>query len=134
MLARGSANVTHALSGEPSCQIAGDVARTVVAQQTWLVRNSSLAAPRCGESQFQGVRDVIRLHGRTQLVGDDVTREVVQDRAEIEPAPTDDLEIGEVGLPELVRRRGLVLELIRRLHHDEGWTDDQVMCLEQPIN
>ena len=39
----------------------------------------------------------------------------------IEPAPADHLEISEVGLPELVGRRGLVLELVRRLDHDEGW-------------
>ncbi len=31
--------------------------------------------------------------------GDDVAAVIVQDRAEIEPPPTDDLQIGEVGLP-----------------------------------
>jgi hypothetical protein len=30
--------------------------------------------------------------------------------------PTDDLQIGEVGLPKLIGSRGLVLELIGRLH------------------
>ena len=31
---------------------------------------------------------------------------------EIEPTPADDLEVGEVGLPELVWRGGLVGELL----------------------
>ncbi len=31
---------------------------------------------------------------------------------QVEPSPADDLEIGEVGLPELVGRRRLVLELV----------------------
>src|SRR5512139_433191 len=105
-MAGRATNVTDALSGEPLRQVAGDVARTVVAEQTRFVRNSCLAASRRGESQLQGVGDVLGLHGRTQFVGDDVAREVVQDRTEIEPAPADDLEIGEVGLPELVWRRG----------------------------
>ena len=48
-------------------------------------------------------------------------------------APTDDLQIGEVSLPELVGRRRLVLELIGCLHDDEGRAGDQVVCLEQPM-
>src|SRR3954451_10788211 len=49
---------------------------------------------------------------RTELPGDNVAREVVQYRAEINPAPAGHLEIGEVGLPKLVRRCRLILELI----------------------
>jgi len=37
---------------------------------------------------------------------------IVEDRAEIEPAPAESFEIGEVGLPELVDGCGLVFELI----------------------
>ena len=39
---------------------------------------------------------------------------VVQDRAETEPASSDDLQVCDVDLPELFRARGLVLELIDR--------------------
>jgi hypothetical protein len=46
-------------------------------------------------------------------------------------APANDLEIGEVGLPELVGRRGLVLERVRRFDDDEGRAWDQIVCLEQ---
>src|SRR5271168_4867904 len=77
---------------------------------------------------------ILRLHRRAQLPGDDIAREVVKRRAEIEPAPAGHLEIGEVGLPELVWRRRLVLELIGGLHDDVGWTGNQVMGLEQPID
>ena len=56
------------------------------------------------------------------------------DGRQVEPAPADDLELGEVGLPELVGRRRLVRELLRGLHHDEGWAGDQIMSLEQPID
>ena len=45
-----------------------------------------------------------------ELPGDDVAGEVVKDRGQVEPAPTDDLEVGEVGLPELVGR-AVVLSL-----------------------
>jgi len=52
----------------------------------------------------------------------------------MEPALADDLEVGEVSLPQLVRCRGFVLELIRRLDDDEGWAGDQVVGLEQPVD
>ena len=45
----------------------------------------------------------------------------------IEPAPADDLEVGEVGLPQLVRGCGLVAELIGCLDDDEGRAGDQVV-------
>ncbi len=58
---------------------------------------------------------------------------IVQDCAVIEPAPIDDLEIGEVGLPKLVDGRCLVLELIGCFQNDEGRAGNQIMGLECPI-
>ena len=52
--------------------------------------------PRGLQRQVQRFRDVPDLHRCTELPGDDVAREVVQYRAEVKPAPADDLEIGEV--------------------------------------
>jgi hypothetical protein len=40
------------------------------------------------------------------------------------------LDGDEVGLPKLIGRRGLVLELIGRLHHDESRAGDQVVRLQ----
>jgi hypothetical protein len=56
--------------------------------------------PRGLQRQVQRGSDIFDLHRRAQLSGDDVPREVVEDPREIEPAPADDLQIGEVGLPE----------------------------------
>lgn len=46
----------------------------------------------------------------------------------------DDLEVGKIGLPHLVWRRGLVLELFRRLDDSVRWTRDQIVGLEQAID
>jgi hypothetical protein len=73
-------------------------------------------------------------HGGAQLPDDDVAREVLEDGRQIEPTPADDLEVSEVGLPELVRRCCLLLELVGRLDDDEGRPGDQIVSLEQPIN
>ena len=48
--------------------------------------------------------------------------------------PPDNLEVGEVGLPHLVRPGGLGVELVGGLDHDIGRTDDQVMGLQQAVN
>src|SRR4051794_21292470 len=74
--------------------------------------------PRGLQRQVQRLCDVADLHRRTELPGDNVAREVVQYRAEVKPAPAGHLEIGEVGLPKLVRRCRLILELIGGLHDD----------------
>jgi hypothetical protein len=68
------------------------------------------------------------------LSGDDEAREVVEHGAEIIPAPARDLEVGEVGLPELVGRRGLMFERLDRLDDDIGRTGDEIVCFQQPID
>jgi len=49
---------------------------------------------------------------------------IVQDRAEIKPPPTQNLEVGEVSLPKLIDRRGFVCELLSGLDHYEGGAGD----------
>ena len=44
--------------------------------------------------------DIVGPHRRAHLPGDDVTRVVIEDGGEVVPTPADDLEIGEVGLPD----------------------------------
>ena len=61
--------------------------------------------PRGLQRQVQCFRDVPDFHRRAELPGDDVAREVVEDGRQVEPAPTDDFQIGEVGLPKLIGRR-----------------------------
>ncbi len=123
-----------ALIRKPGGQIGCDVARPVVGQEPWPLHDPGVVATRCRERQVERVGDILGLHGRAQLPGDDIAREVVEDGGEIEPSPADDLQIGEVGLPELVRRRRLVLELVGGLDDDEGRAGDQVLRLEQPVD
>jgi hypothetical protein len=58
-------------------------------------------------------------------------REVVQHGGEIAPAPPRNLEIGEVGLPELVWRGGLVLEFLGGFDDDLGQAGDKI---QEPID
>jgi hypothetical protein len=55
------------------------------------------------------------------------------DRGQVKPVPTDDLEMGEVGLAHLVRRCGLFFELIGSLYHEVCGAGDEVMGLGQAI-
>jgi hypothetical protein len=70
-----------------------------------------LVEPRGIQRHFERSGDVLGPHCGAQLPGDDVAREVVEDRGQVEPSPANDLEISEVRLPELVWRRRLILRL-----------------------
>ena len=65
-----------------------------------------------------------QLGSGAKLPRDDVAAVIIKDRAEREPPPADDLQIGEVSLPKLIDRRGFVFELARGLDHDKGWAGD----------
>ena len=80
----------------------------------------NLIKPCGSERHLQSIGDIVGLHRRTQLPGHDVAREVIEDRRKVEPASTSHLQVREIGLPELVWRRRLVLELFGRLHDDIG--------------
>ena len=124
----------HVLPVEPFGQVRRDVAGAVVGEKPWPMDDLCLVEPRGLQCQVQRGGDILGLHRWAQLPGDDVAREVVENGRQVEPAPTDDLQIGEVGLPKLIGRRGLVLELVGRLHHDEGRAGDQIMRLQQAID
>ena len=88
------------------------VARSIIAEQSWFVHDLGAAAARSHQRQLKCFGDIVGTHRRAQLPGDNVTRVVIEDGGEVVPAPADDLEISEVGLPELVGRSRLVLELV----------------------
>src|SRR3546814_6244484 len=96
------------------------------------VCSSDLAGSRQGEVQRFGY--ILGTHVGAQLPGNDIAREVVEHGREVHPAPPDDLEVGEVGLPHLVRAGSLGVELIGSLYHDIGRTGDQIVRLEQAVN
>jgi hypothetical protein len=85
------------------------------------------SSPDAAKRQIERGGDVVSAHRGAELPGDDEAGEVVEHGREIIPAPAGDLQVGEVGLPELVGRRRLVLELGRRLDDDVGRAGDQVM-------
>ena len=78
-----------------------------------------LIAARCLQGKVQRIRNIAGLHGRAQLPGDDIARVVIKDRRQIHPAPADDLQIGEVGLPKLIDGACFVSKLISGLDNDE---------------
>ena len=79
-----------------------------------------LVATRSRKRQVERVGHVLGPHVGAQLPGDDVARVVIEHGRQIHPAPADDLELGEVGLPHLVRPGGLGMEAIGRLDHHVG--------------
>ena len=91
-------------------------------------------AAGCLERQFQRVGDVTGLPVGAELPRDDIAAVVVENGAEMEVSPADHFEVGEVGLPELVRSCGLVSELVGGLDDYESRAGDQVMRLEDAVD
>jgi len=118
---------------EPACQIAGDVGRTIVAEQARFACDVGLAAARGLERHCQRLGDIVRLHRGAQLQCNDISRVIVEDGGEVEPSPADDLQVGEVSLPELVWRCRFIGKLISCLEDDVGRAGDEVLGLEQPV-
>jgi hypothetical protein len=79
------------------------------------MNDMNLVAAGCLQRQVQRIGHIFSPHGRAELPRDDVAAVVVEGRAEIEPTPPKDLDVGEVGLPKLVDCRRLVLERKRSL-------------------
>ena len=128
------ATVLHALVLQPFSQLSRDVARSVVAEQPWFVNDVHLITTGRLQGQVQRVGHVFSPHVRAELPRDDVTAVVVQDRAEIEPAPTQYLDVGEVGLPKLIDRSCFIFELTGCLYDDEGRAGDQIMGLQHAVH
>jgi hypothetical protein len=85
------------------------VAGAVGGQEPRSIDKLSLVQPTGPQRQVERGRDILDRHGGAQLLADDIAGELVEHGRQVEPAPADHLEIGEVGLPELVGRSGLVV-------------------------
>src|SRR5262245_28221985 len=81
---------------EPLAKLARHVGWTVIAQQPWSMQNLDLVQTWPPQRHLQRIGHVGCRHGGAQLPGQDVAREVIEHSREIEPAPADDLQIGEV--------------------------------------
>jgi hypothetical protein len=95
---RGSANVTHFVIIQPFGQIPRDAARPIVAEQARHVPNDRLIAPRRSQGQFDCVSHIFGPHVGAEFPANDIAAVIIQNCAEIKPAPSNDLEVGEVGL------------------------------------
>ena len=75
-----------------------------------------------------------RSAGQSILPGDDVARGVVEHSRQVVPAPADDLEASEIGLPGLVDPPGQVFEAVTGGQEDMGQAGAQVISLEDAID
>jgi hypothetical protein len=98
------------------------------------VNDGHLVKPRGRQRQIERDGDVLRFHRGAELPGDNEAREVVEHGGEIVPAPARNLEVSEVGLPELVGRRGLIPEFLGRFDDDVGRAGDEIVRFQQPID
>jgi len=76
------------------------------------MQDLDLVQTRRLQRRLQRIRYIGSRHGRAQLPGQNVAREVVEHGGQVEPVPADDLEVGEVGLPKLVGRGRRIGEAI----------------------
>src|SRR4051794_3251350 len=98
-MAGRTADVLHAFAVQPFSEIDGEVGRTIVRQQSRPVNDGDVVEAGSCQGAIEGGCYLLGPHGRTEFPGDDETGEVVEHGGEIIPAPADDLEVGEVGLP-----------------------------------
>jgi len=107
---RRATDMLHVLPFQPCGQITGDVTGAVIAEQTRRVAHNRLIAARCCQGQLDRVGHILGAHVCAKLPSDDVVAAIIQNGAEIMPAPPDDLEAGEVGLPPA--RQGMLSVVI----------------------
>ena len=94
----------------------------------------NLIAARGLQSEVQRICNITGFHVGAQLLGNDIAAVIIQDCGQVKPAPTNDLQVGEVRLPKLVNGRSLILELVGGLDHDESRAGDQIMGFQDPID
>jgi hypothetical protein len=117
-VARCAAHVAHLVGLDVFRQFTRDVAGAIVAEQPGFVQHRGAVAAGSRQGEVQRVGHVLGPHVGAKLPGDDVAREVVEHRRQIHPAPPNDLEVGKIGLPHLVRPGGFGVERIGGFHHD----------------
>jgi hypothetical protein len=98
------------------------------------MQHGGAVTARGGQCQIQRVRHIARRHRGAQLPRDDVAGIVVEHGREVNPAPTDQLEIGKIGLPHLIRAGGFGVELVASIDDDIGRAGDQILRFEQAID
>src|SRR5215211_5839231 len=101
-MVRSRTSVLHTFLLKERSQLSRDITGTIVRKQPGAMLDQHLVQSRGGERHEQSVLDIRGSHGGSQFPSQDVAREVIQYGGEIIPAPTLDLEVGEVCLPQFV--------------------------------
>lgn len=91
----------------------------------------NLITARYLQDQIKGVYHVPGPRVPAELPRDDAAAVIVQDRAEIEPVASQNLEIGKFGQSKLVDGLCLMPKLIRGFPHDERRAGIHAMCVER---
>ena len=89
-----------------SSQIGGNIGCAIITEKSWLVHDGRTVAARSVQRQLQRVRDILGLHRRAKLPGDDVSAVIVKACAQLEAAPAAALEKGKLGPAAAVRAGG----------------------------
>jgi hypothetical protein len=88
----------------------GNEGVTIVRQQSRT--QLDLDDPGSLQSDIQSLFHIGAGHGGCQAIGQNATREVVEHRTQVMPAPTYHLELSRISLPHLIDATDLVLEFI----------------------
>ena len=83
-------------------QLLRDVAWAIITKQPGPMDDPHTVHPGLGPGQVERLGHVRRLHRRPKRPRQDVARVIVEHGRQVVPAPPDNLQVGEVGLPQLV--------------------------------
>src|SRR4030067_1648785 len=111
-----------------------DVATAVIGEKPRPIDDVDVLNSSDGDGPLHRSFDIRGRSGPTQFPGQDITREVIQHRREEIPAPLNNFEIGKIGLPQLVDPGRGIDKFISGTDHREGWTGDQIVNLQDPID
>jgi hypothetical protein len=126
--------MVHLLPFEKPGQVSGEICGAIVREQPRPMTHPDRFQPSLVQCQLQGLFNVLRLHTAGEPTGNDVAGVIVQDGGQVIPAPVvEDLELGEVRLPQLMYSPCGLFELVAGRHHLEDRALDQVKALQDAI-
>ncbi len=129
-----TAYVLDMLALQKGFEFSGNITGTVIGQQSRAVLHQDMLQAGPIQSYLQGVLNIQGGHSVGQLESQNEAGIIIQNGGQVIPTPPRDLEISEVGLPQLIHSCGRVLEGVRGFDHCEGWTFDQVVTLQDAIH
>ena len=129
-----AAGVGQAMFIQPGGESSRQVGWSVIAKQPWTLLHSGGIETGGVARQVRGLSDVGSCYRRTGSPSRDVAREVIEHGRQIEPAPADDQQVGEISLPQLVYPCGRVTEVVGGLEQNEGRAGDEASRLQQSLD